>query len=292
MAVRWVFTLNNWTPEEYSAVETFAATCRCCVVGKERGNGTPHLQGAFVLRKRQRLAGLKKVFPRAHFEPMRGTWEQQLAYCGKEGDVATWGEHLPERGRGDLSLARTVITEAPDMDSWRSDVSIEAVVAKYPRWCQMVWDLRKPPVFELPDLRPWQQELLDMVALPAEDRKIHWYVDFVGGAGKTTISKYLLSRGAFKASGKAADILYAYSQRPADICIFDFPRSNAEFICYGAVEAIKDGTFFVGKYESHCFYKPTATHVIVFANCEPEPGKFSVDRLILHRLSEPAWGGP
>lgn len=48
---RFVFTLNNWTQEEYDWLTTrFAGTdlCQWIVIGKEVGqNGTQHLQGTY-----------------------------------------------------------------------------------------------------------------------------------------------------------------------------------------------------------------------------------------------------
>lgn len=43
-----------------------------------------HLQGFFILEKRARLAELKKVCEKVHFEPMKGTIQQNYEYCTKE----------------------------------------------------------------------------------------------------------------------------------------------------------------------------------------------------------------
>lgn len=45
-----------------------------------------HLQGFFILEKRQRLTELKKVDDKVHFEPMKGTIQQNFEYCTKEDD--------------------------------------------------------------------------------------------------------------------------------------------------------------------------------------------------------------
>lgn len=46
-AIRWCFTLNNYTEEEYgSMVLVFKEKCKMCIIGDEKGDsGTPHLQG-------------------------------------------------------------------------------------------------------------------------------------------------------------------------------------------------------------------------------------------------------
>lgn len=82
----WVFTLNNWTEEEYEKILELDFTRVC--IGKEVGaQGTPHLQGVIVLRSPSRRAGLKaKIGQRVHLEPMFGTYQQASDYCKKGGD--------------------------------------------------------------------------------------------------------------------------------------------------------------------------------------------------------------
>jgi len=101
---RIVFTLNNWTNEEYSSLTSFP--CRWMVIGKENSStGTPHLQGAIVLEKQMTLNQLKKVrgLRRAHLESMRGTPQQSLGYCMKEDSNAFQKGTIPCPGkRNDL----------------------------------------------------------------------------------------------------------------------------------------------------------------------------------------------
>lgn len=68
----WNFTLNNYSVAEVEMVSKWAAECQRALVSKEVGDsGTPHLQGAFTFKTAKRLAALKKLCPRAHWEPMR-----------------------------------------------------------------------------------------------------------------------------------------------------------------------------------------------------------------------------
>jgi len=91
MSKHWCFTLNNYTMEEYN---TFSVCEKeYLVMGKEVSNphadnpaGTPHLQGYIVFVNRKRLAGVKKLSPRAHWEIKRGTPLEAAAYCKKDGD--------------------------------------------------------------------------------------------------------------------------------------------------------------------------------------------------------------
>lgn len=82
----WVFTLNNYTDEEVTALQALVPDpARYIVYQQEVGaNGTPHLQGYIQFTKRKRLGGVKQCLgSRAHCEPRRGTHEQARDYCTK-----------------------------------------------------------------------------------------------------------------------------------------------------------------------------------------------------------------
>ncbi len=95
-AKHWVFTLNNYDDED-DHMDT--NLWEYLVVGKEIGdNGTPHLQGYGCLKDRKRLAGMKKISARAHWEVKRGTPLEASNYCKKgEQTHAEWKE-LKEKG--------------------------------------------------------------------------------------------------------------------------------------------------------------------------------------------------
>lgn len=107
----WVFTLNNWTPAELDNILHWDVTR--LVVGEEVGEeGTPHLQGAVSFKRAYRLAAVKKLQARAH-------WEVALAadafnYCGKDGNVVHRIDNRAAGKRRDI------------------DVAYEAVAAKKP----------------------------------------------------------------------------------------------------------------------------------------------------------------
>lgn len=96
LARRWCFTLNNWTQEEYVAL-LGTPLARYAVIGKETGDsGTPHLQGYLVLASPARLSAMKKLSPRAHWEPAIGTSQQAADYCKKDGDFEEVGD-IPDQ---------------------------------------------------------------------------------------------------------------------------------------------------------------------------------------------------
>lgn len=111
---RFTLTLNNYSAEEYNLFRyELDACCSWAVLGKEVGSeGTPHLQGAGVLKKQMSFNTLRAHFPRAHLEPMKGTPHQNYAYCTKEDkDAYTVGD-LPQPGkRTDLHNVADLIDE-------------------------------------------------------------------------------------------------------------------------------------------------------------------------------------
>lgn len=82
----WCFTINNPTPDDYIDLgNKLADNCDVYVFQLEQGaEGTPHIQGYAVFRKRVRMAGAKAVIgARAHLEPAGGDAKSNYAYCTK-----------------------------------------------------------------------------------------------------------------------------------------------------------------------------------------------------------------
>lgn len=77
----WVFTDNNPTDKNPSWPEAV----KYASWQLERGqDGTPHLQGYIELRGSRKLAFVKTILPRAHWEQRRGTQAQAREYTRKE----------------------------------------------------------------------------------------------------------------------------------------------------------------------------------------------------------------
>lgn len=84
----WVFTLNNYTDEEFSSIVQHFSHDKF-VIGKEISeNGTPHLQGHIELTKKQRITALMKLNPKIHWEPCRNKLASR-EYCTKENNFVT-----------------------------------------------------------------------------------------------------------------------------------------------------------------------------------------------------------
>jgi len=84
-SIKWCFTLNNYTDEEYgSIIQGFESSARKFIIGDEVGeNGTPHLQGYVEFNNKLRPLSLK-LTNRLHWEKARGSSDENYKYCSKE----------------------------------------------------------------------------------------------------------------------------------------------------------------------------------------------------------------
>ena len=115
----WCYTLNNYTEEERDAARQLA--CEYHIFGYERGEeGTPHLQGYIHYSTLKSLTQMKKVMPRAHWEPRRGTVDQAVEYCKKEGDFEEFGNKpmsQKEKGESEKNRWKRVLEAAQSGDT-------------------------------------------------------------------------------------------------------------------------------------------------------------------------------
>lgn len=111
----YCYTLNNPTEDEIVQMRDVEAVYH--VFGHEVGeSGTPHLQGFLHFENARSLSVLKKkVNSRAHYEIMKGTHDQAIEYCMKEGNYEEFGER-PEPGkRSDIVIVRELVAEGCNM---------------------------------------------------------------------------------------------------------------------------------------------------------------------------------
>jgi len=89
----YCFTLNNYDPAGLGGLGLgLGLEYSYLIYGKEVGqSGTPHLQGYVQLLKKTRIS--KKLQQKyGHLEKRKGTVEQAIAYCKKDGDFTEFGE--------------------------------------------------------------------------------------------------------------------------------------------------------------------------------------------------------
>lgn len=118
----WCFTINN---DIASDMDFLDHSFKYLLFGFEKGKeGTPHIQGFFVLHEGKTVKSLKKIFPRAHLEVTKGTFEQNYKYCTKEGEFWEFGEKPQQGHRTDLDSLVSMISDGSTR---------EEIKARYPK---------------------------------------------------------------------------------------------------------------------------------------------------------------
>ena len=85
------YTINNYTEDHKELLSKI--DCVYVVYGIETGeSGTPHLQGYIRYPTPRTMKSVIKSIPGAHIEIKKGTCEQAITYCKKDGDVYERGE--------------------------------------------------------------------------------------------------------------------------------------------------------------------------------------------------------
>lgn len=112
----FVFTLNNPNDQSTAELQTWlTANCRYAVYGREVAptTGTIHLQGYFECSSPKRYSTLRGCLPRGiHLESRKGTRDQAIQYCKKDGDIWEHGEAKSNQGkRTDLDSIRRIAVE-------------------------------------------------------------------------------------------------------------------------------------------------------------------------------------
>lgn len=140
-------------------------------------------------------------------------------------------------------------------------------------------------------LRPWQEQIRRMVLEESpHPRKIYWYYDNAGGAGKSSFAKYMYFHHKILTLtiGSAGDLLNVVSKfEGLKAYLFDLSRTKGSKVAmtdlYQTMESVKNGYFVNTKYETGvcCMAIP---HVIVFSNHLPDLKALSSDRWVIRRM--------
>lgn len=214
------------------------------VFGEEYGNSgdTPHLEGYMYFEKKTEFHIIQQLFKFSDLQPSnKARMKSGVKYCVKEGN----------RIFTNIKIPKPLVTVKYDM------------------------------------LRPDQQAIVELFKEdedPIHGRNIYWFWESKGNWGKSFTCLHLIDYcGAIVVQGKNNDILCGvkdYFDKHGEVprlIIFDIPRVNANHVSYQAIESVKGGAFYSGKYESGMarFNKP---HICCFANEMPEIDNLSADR--------------
>jgi len=89
----YVFTLNNPIFSDYSLMDKLADVAKYLIFGVEVGEqGTEHFQGYVQFKAPRAFSTVKSLIPRAHIEVAKGSAEDNIKYCSKEGFQLEYGE--------------------------------------------------------------------------------------------------------------------------------------------------------------------------------------------------------
>ena len=148
-------------------------------------------------------------------------------------------------------------------------------------WPEPLCDTIDDPLEGL-TLYDWQQEIVDVFEGPVDSRKIYWYWEPNGCVGKSDFCLHaILKYGAVVYDSGKKDILFAHKDHTK--VIFDLSRTQEGYVSYDAMETLKKGFCFSGKYESGMKVYPKP-HLVVFANWEPDKAKLSADRWVVRKI--------
>ena len=108
---RWSFTINNHTEEEVEEIKKMPY--KYIILGDEIGKEkTRHIQGYVEFENAKSFTRIKKYLPRAHIEKTRGTPQENMEYCKKDGKVIMEDGEMSRQGqRTDLEETTRRIQE-------------------------------------------------------------------------------------------------------------------------------------------------------------------------------------
>lgn len=295
----FTLTLNNYAEEDLTRLQSIDWILYG-IVGKEVGaEGTKHLQG-YIQAKRDKVttaSGMGKRLLKAglssqpHCEIAKGTYEDNVKYCSKDGDVTEWGVAAKAKGAR-RDIATFLEAAASGKDDCELAIDHPEEFAKYHKAAEKVRKKAKQKKsrarmmekYEGAELRQWQADLVAKVE-KQNDRQVTWVIDPDGGMGKSWLANWLYAnKDTFIVdSGKQADIAHAYDCEAW--VVFDLTRSQEEYVNYQVIESFKNGRMFSPKYESSMkIFEPAK--LLVFANWGPDKNALSKDRWDIVDYSE------
>lgn len=239
---KWFFTWNNY-PEDARTLLLAKLSERCSrlVFQSEVGEtGTPHVQGAVVLKKPMRWSelGLPKTI---HWELTRNE-DCASTYCLKTETFD--GKFRYEYPSTRMSRLRDHLTKHP-LRPYQAEV--EALYHTIPDDRTIHWY--------------WE---------PTGHMGKSWFMKYMAIKYPGTCLGI--------SCAKSADIV-TMANEEIEMYIFDFPRSSEGFAPYNAMEQLKNGYVCDGKLKKKVEVKIfPPPHIVCFANWPPDKSTLSADR--------------
>lgn len=237
---KFLGTLNNpqdWGYDSDKVIRLLSelAGCRYIAIAEEIGalEHTPHMHFFVVYKNPKAESTMRNVVPKAHWDPCRGTIEQNRDYVFKQGkwvDSEKGTTALPETQRewGEIP------TECKEFPSRKSDVmdainqmieeglSPSEIMGMHAGYCEYADTIRRAYILRRAADVP-----------PVRDVKVH-YVVGASGSGKTYTYKRLCDRfgdcDVYLVTDYANDMTAAFDRYQAEnIIVMDEFRGNVRF---------------------------------------------------------------
>lgn len=249
----WHIVINNFTPEDLKSWKELCDQSLKYVWQEEIGKDTktPHIQGHIEFKNPKKWTTLCNKLPRACIKKVRNIKASE-DYCKK---LDTRAGEVHQKGFDKKQSLEERLLEIKYKD--------------------VVW-------------KDWQKNIINVIASTPDKRKIFWILDERGNAGKSFLCKYIaLKYNCIIASGKTDNIfnqvLTWRTKNPDELqippVIIDVPRSEFAHVNYGAIEQLKNGFLYSGKYEGGKVFG-LSPHVIIVANSPYKEGQMSEDRWV------------
>lgn len=275
----WCFTIFNKpqiTLTKWNARYIIYGQEICPKTNKE------HLQGYAQFNKTMTLNQLKTINKEAHWEKQKGTTDENIKYCSKDGKTTILGEPIKQGSCQDKF--KTAVTLMKQNEPWEKILEeCGYAMLRYKRQIEETikeiknQESKNKIAVKHHTFHKWQEKLFEMINTKPNEREIIWIWDKEGNTGKSWMRNYIIEQFHLILfdSTNQKDVSYAYNN--SKIVIFDLARHQKDHVNYGIFECIKNGRMFSGKYDSK-MKKFDIPHLIIFANYEPDKEKLSKDR--------------
>lgn len=243
--------------------------------------GVPILKGYIHCSKRTSLALATRMLAAICQCPVTVTQGQK----SRKADIALMREGGCIEWSYESAMAAAVDTSATELPSellkdWAAHSDAYAIVREASKRRDEAMKVQIRAEFQ--ELFLWQQRAWNRMRGQADDL-IHWYVDEIGGEGKTFFAKWLITQhnAYYISDGRNEAIIACYKLQ--DYVVFDLKRYQKSAIPWTLIEGMKSGHLY---YEGGIKLKVGGAKVIVMANWRPERNEMEDYRIKYITLPE------
>jgi len=266
------------------------------IVAKETGEtGYQHTHVVVKFAKKLCFQNARKFdYKDAHpkIEPVRD-WAEAVHYAAKDGNYET---NIDIANLIPLQKKIDRVMEATNPRMALKNAQNMSEVMPILKMFEMKHMVDQCPFKPLEVLRPWQQDLFEVLKACRSDRAIYWIHDKKGGGGKTALQKHIMAtmKGTLIIPGASTssninEAIRSYLEGNSELnfLLVNLARGTENYeSVYQTLEQVKDQMIFCGKYKSRTVYLQKSPTVCIFANREPDGAKLTLDRWRLYELNE------